>query len=89
MKPSHYQRARSRDAFYDYRRCIVCGREHDAAHLALAQREVHAVACSSECGHVAYLARFACCHRAEILNCVCVCATRCPVHGDRHCGSHD
>lgn len=31
----------------------------------------------------------ACCPLAEHIACVCVYASKCPVHGDRHIGTHD
>ena len=31
----------------------------------------------------------ACCDQAVFLNCVCAWAFRCPIHGDRHIGTHD
>lgn len=33
--------------------------------------------------------RYACCHRAVQIPCVCAFAFTCPEHGDRHVGSHD
>jgi hypothetical protein len=30
-----------------------------------------------------------CCDKAVAINCVCYAAHKCPVHGERHVGTHD
>jgi ribonuclease I len=32
---------------------------------------------------------FQCCEQAVSINCVCAHSYRCPVHGEKHIGSHD
>lgn len=45
--------------------------------------------CSSNCSNKDYLNRYACCEQAQINNCVCIVSTICPIHGERHFGSHE
>jgi len=89
MLAAHFQRARTALAHYDLGHCPACGNEHDAPHLHLARRWVQAVACSADCQRTVALARVACCTKAEQICCVCEIAFSCPVHGERHFGTHD
>jgi hypothetical protein len=74
-----------------YRICRVCGKTVDADKLGRALNSHQKPLCSTDCYRVEELKRHACCEQAKPLsrNCVCAYATECPVHGERHFGTHD
>ena len=74
-----------------YTVCRVCGAEVDEDALAWAYWRHQEPVCSTDCVRAEQLKRFACCDKAKPLsrNCVCMYATECPVHGERHHGTHD
>lgn len=78
-----------RTAWLDYGHCHECGAEVSQDRYANAYRRVEKPTCSLECARAAYVKRFACCGKAEVLPCVCAHSFRCPIHGDTHAGTHD
>ena len=72
-----------------YRVCRVCGVKVSDELLARAYWKHEAPVCSVECLSKETLARYACCELAEPMGCVCAYSTTCPVHGERHFGTHD
>lgn len=77
---------------FDYDHCRVCGVEVSDAMKAHARRMVQDATClSPACTWKELVAHFGCCDKAEPLGRMCVCAYAfsCPVHGERHVGTHD
>jgi len=72
-----------------YTLCRVCGKELDDTTLAFAYWHLERGVCSTDCLQRETLKRYACCDQATPLPCVCAYATTCPIHGDRHVGTHD
>src|SRR5262245_42906477 len=77
--------------FEHYMTCRVCGNSVDDQEFAWAYWKHQAPVCSVDCVRDEQLKRFACCDKARPLSrhCVCMYATECPVHGERHHGTHD
>jgi hypothetical protein len=75
----------------DTQRCRVCQKPLDDTRLAFAYWKHEKALCSTECFAAERLNRHACCEQAKPLsrNCVCDYATECPIHGERHFGTHD
>jgi hypothetical protein len=75
---------------FDYDHCRMCGVAVSPAMADLARRNVEDAHCGvPACYRTELITRFGCCAKAEILGCVCHYAFRCPVHGDKHIGTHD
>lgn len=77
---------------FDYDHCRVCGKDVPAwAHDIAARRTEDAHCGSPECRTKELVARFGCCDKAKPLSrfCVCAYAFECPVHGEKHIGTHD
>ena len=73
------------------RTCNVCGNTLSDESFARAFYYLERKSCSIECASQAYLSTFACCNQAKLSNkdCVCVCVTECPTHGEKHYGTHE
>jgi hypothetical protein len=73
----------------EYRYCRVCGEQLDDERFARAFWRHESQVCSTACYSKEQLARYACCEQAVTVNCVCMYAISCPVHGGKHYGTHD
>lgn len=69
--------------------CRQCGKLLEDEVLAFAFWKLEASVCDSTCYSLQVHKRFACCEQAVRTNCVCTYSTTCPVHGERHIGTHD
>jgi len=69
--------------------CKVCGLSLPVNLRRVARHRGERMCYSPECVRTDIRQRYACCHRAEMLPCVCAYSFRCPVHGDTHIGTHD
>jgi hypothetical protein len=74
---------------YDLDHCKICKKPLPPLVAAMAHDQIEEKACSPECRMKEHIQRFACCEQAVVLPCVCHASFRCPVHGDRHIGTHD
>ncbi len=72
-----------------YLTCRHCNKPVNDETLAFAYWRHEQGICSSECLRAEQLKRFACCEKATQKGCVCLYATTCPEHGERHNGTHD
>ncbi len=75
---------------FDFDHCRVCGAEVSEAMRDWARRKIEDAHCGSPaCTRKELVARFGCCELAEPSPCVCAYSFRCPIHGERHIGTHD
>lgn len=72
-----------------YTKCRHCNKPVSDEILAFSYWKHEQGICSSECLRAEQLKRFACCEKATQIGCVCLYATTCPEHGERHNGTHD
>lgn len=69
--------------------CRICGKPVNDTTLAYAYWKLESPVCSTECLQAETLKRYACCEQAVPTPCVCAYSFKCPVHGERHVGTHD
>lgn len=72
-----------------FRTCRFCKKPVSDEIFARAFYKLEEQYCSSECISKENIKKYACCEQAEINNCVCVFSIKCPVHGEKHFGSHE
>ena len=74
-----------------YKVCKICGKPLSEPLAALALRRFERMTCGDMACLKAddVLMGRLCCNQAEYTACVCVRSYTCPVHGDKHVGSHD
>lgn len=79
------------DGSYDLDHCYVCRGDLPPLLKEFAHQRFEPKTCSSDCRVKAELQRHGCCEKARPLSraCVCMFATECPDHGERHIGTHD
>lgn len=73
----------------EYRVCKVCGDPLNERLAAWAVRRVEKTTCSDICREKDIIATFGCCSQAKQTPCVCLYSFTCPIHGERHVGTHD
>lgn len=72
-----------------YHFCRVCNKPVGTLTAHRASQKHKQLTCSLECRQKETHKRYACCDKATQVECVCLYATTCPVHGERHNGTHD
>lgn len=79
------------DTFWQdqYRTCRVCEDPVSPFLFECALKRYERQVCSSACREREQIQRYGCCDLAELAPCVCMVRTSCPLHGDRHVGTHD
>ena len=75
----------------DYKLCVVCKKPLKSSIAEIAVRRMERMNCGKDkCGRANEIRlRMICCELADYINCSCVRAYFCPIHGEVHVGSHD
>lgn len=72
-----------------YDHCCICGAELSDLQKSWTHREYRHATCSPACARIQFAREIYCCELATPKACVCAYAWTCPVHGERHVGTHE
>lgn len=73
----------------DYSKCKICNKPLPPLLVKHAKSRFEQMICSGECQRKDIIKQFGCCEKAELTPCVCMYSFKCPVHGEKHIGTHD